>query len=161
MFSVRVSSIDGAGLGLWADNNIYEGIVEPKCVHSRPRTANTSSNGYVVEYYCSDMTPSCSPCIYKGELSTYGDIAHIDESSKRTRYVHMHKKYFFMRANDLAWTPNITEEEYEKQIFKNKIEMVLSFDEKGLIDGVGVICNNFISKGEEVGMTYGYNYWTS
>ncbi len=70
-----------------------------------------------------------------------------------------HCNDIFMKANDLAWQPGLSEAEYEKRMHLNKMDLILNFDSHGQIDGSYVHVNEDIKKNDEVGITYGYDYW--
>ena len=65
-----------------------------------------------------------------------------------------------MKANDLAWESRISERQYHENSARNKLDLVLGF-ERGRIVGVLAHVNRAILADEEVGVTYGWDYWTA
>ena len=64
-----------------------------------------------------------------------------------------------MKANDLAWSAGASRGEYEARLCNNQIELVLAF-EHGRIDRAIAFVNRDIALGDEVGVTYGFGYWS-
>ena len=64
----------------------------------------------------------------------------------------------FMAANDMAW-PALNEEIYNKKTINNKLEFVLKIDEKDHVVGICLLALTDIKEGEEIGVTYGWNFW--
>ena len=62
-----------------------------------------------------------------------------------------------MTANDLAWAEGRSLDTYTEECVRNSLELILNF--KNAQVTTSAYANRAISKGEEVGMTYGYDYW--
>jgi hypothetical protein len=63
-----------------------------------------------------------------------------------------------MKANDLAWKDGMTQAEYDQRTHMNKLDLILIVH-RGRVEGACVLANDDIAQDEEVGITYGFDYW--
>ena len=74
-------------------------------------------------------------------------------------FVHLKRTAsILMKANDLAWSPNASLDDYLSRRDRNGLDLVLTFEGSRSV-GVGVCVNQPLRQGDEVGVTYGHDYW--
>lgn len=155
-FKVQCSQLHGKGLFAKRDihaNTIY--IIET----SRPRQQDFSfvPNTYILDYF---LPNSDNYCIQSNKLVEVSTLQNIHPHSFTPRFVGC--DHLCMMANDLAW-PATSEKDYEKNVEKNKICLLLEFSNTATpnIIGIKIYVTQDIKKNEEVGNSYGYDFWTS
>ena len=157
-FCIRESKVHGKGLYSCAfipKNTLFNVDV------SRPRKYDYtySYDTYILDYYiCKDQ---CVHCIQDGNVKEVSDAMNISQTAFIPRYVTCN--HISMIANDLAW-PAISENEYEKQVSRNKICLLLELSSNSYnnsIIGVKACVTQDIYENEEVGNSYGYGFWVS
>lgn len=155
-FCIRHSDVHGKGLyscTFIPKNTLFDVDV------SRPRKHDYtySDDTYILDYYiCKDQ---CVHCIQDGNVKKVSALVNVRESVFIPRYVTCN--HISMIANDLAW-PAISEDEYEKQVGRNKICLLLELSSNSYnnsIIGVKACVTQDIYENEEVGNSYGYGFW--
>ena len=154
-FDVKPSRIAEAGDGLFATQPLAKGTIL-RIVHSRPRFTDSVANAVeVLPLHLPEDVDTSGPCIIDGVLSelSYAPDTHA------LKFVHARRsESIMMKANDLAWSPCNSVEEYEADASLNQVELIIQF-EKGHAVGVVGLVTKHISHGDEVGVTYGNEYW--
>ena len=59
------------------------------------------------------------------------------------------------------WYEDLTRAEYDSRVHANQLDLILGFDASYRVVDVYIHANREIASGDEVGITYGYEYWTS
>lgn len=156
-FEIKPSRIPDAGDGLFASGPIEAGRVF-RVQHSRPRLhARVARDD--VEVMPVFPVESCdwdTPCVVDGCVST---LRRTSFGVDRKRYVHARRQdSIFMKANDKAWRTGLNEAAYLQRTVLNNMELVLVFEKRR---GVGIAAHTLrhIASGEEIGITYGFDYW--
>ena len=166
---VRASNICGGGQGLFAITQIPRGTVIRFCKFSPQPTSSCRRRELgpcdVLDFYVRRGTDRRSRCLVEGRVKTLKDVV-IDRASFKRMYVCAQRMLPIMKANDLAWTSGIDERIYEQRARRrNCIELILEFGPESEKDGrrrVIDVCAHVTrtaKAGQELGMSYGYNYW--
>ena len=158
MLEVRPSKLKNAGDGLFAMKNIAKNTIM-RVDQSRLRSQDTSCAHEVIDCYVASNMCAQSACVIDGKISKLKNVRNVASSSKNKQYVHIPKCEYLMKANDLAWRPDIDEGAYDENSGINALSLVMEFDLKSRILGVVGLFNRSVNKGEEIGITYGYSYW--
>lgn len=163
-FESRPSKCVTGELGLFSKckirkNTIFKVNIKKTSAVSLEEDAKTCT--YKLDFFVPlyDYLDMSSLCLMDTTLVTYNDIIqHLDPSVFHQKYVLSDS--LFMRANDLGFAPNINSEvEYEPQ--KNKIDLIMRFNSDGKAEGICAVVLDDIWPKEEVGITYGWNFWQS
>ncbi len=157
-FAVKESALDGAGEGLFAMKKIAKGTVFP-IEHSRPRFTDRVPSGVEVLPLNASMedVDIDGPCIVDKRLARLRDAPK--PSSLRPRFVHAARdRSIMMKANDLAWSPQKNAREYNAETWRNQLELVVEFSQGRAVGVVAVMQRDAVPN-EEVGITYGIDYW--
>ncbi len=161
-FVVRSSRLPKAGDGLFANVYIPKDALFP-VLHRRPRSSSACGPRHEVLDYFVDLSALADDaiCCHGSRLLSYGDM-DVHPSAQTPRYIHVPvDEEPLMKANDKAWLPEgCTAEEYEARTHLNALEFVLQFGSDGRICGVMARALRAIQCDEEIGITYGYAYWS-
>ena len=172
VFEVKPSLLSGAGDGLFARRDIQRGEWFP-IRHSAPSFA-LSEDPYVenLPIYLQRSVDMESPCVLNGSILTLREISTLPAfstlSSPLTKEMYVHSSRatsLFMKANDFAYETaprryslRSSAEQYARRAAQNKLECVLNIADGSIAPGVAVHVMQDVKKGEEVGITYGYEY---
>lgn len=156
-FVVKKSILPGAGSGLFSKDKIEKDTLFP-VKHSPPRSKADPAEGYEsMPIFLPSNVDMDSPCVVDGILTT---LREAPIQNVKEQFVHARRSgCIMMMANDLAWKTNRSHRKYWGETKKNKLELILNFAENSV--SVSIYANQHIGDGEEVGITYGYDYWTS
>ena len=158
MFEVKQSTILNAGDGLWATQYIPSGTIL-NIEYSKPKlTFRCKANMEVLDYYVYEHASADTICLSEDEVTLLCNIK-VARSEFKKRYVHVKRSHPIMKMNDLAFRAGILNQtEYAERLSKNAVEFILCFKDHKIIAVKAFVTRN-IMKGEEIGMTYGIDYW--
>jgi len=162
---VGPSLLENGGDGLFTKVDIRKNTVfslpfSIKTTSSIPPVINSTRYSvvcYTMPLFVSDNSDLNNNCIVDGRLTT---LTNAPYKSLLPLYAHIPETSMLMKCNDFAWEPGIFEDMYEFNTIRNKMEIILVFT-TGKPVQLAVITNDFIKRGIEVGLTYGFDYWYS
>lgn len=161
MFYVAPSRLSNANEGLFAKRPIHRGkLIRLRPTVPRQRAEHAKED--CLNYYIPHDSDEASPCIVDGQLST------IKRARKLCRYdlskpvVVSAPEEILMKANDLGWMSKTrnTPLKYQTRIRKNAFEFIVSVDREG-VNGIYAYFTRDVRVEEEIGSTYGWEYWCS
>ena len=157
MFAVSPSLAVPTEDGLFAATPIQPGIVG-KIPISRVRTRPSIRRDHeCLDFFVPHDVDPDTLCVHDGQLVSFRTI-RFDQSVHDERYVTVTKTHYSMKANDLAYSPTVSLHEYLLLIKRNKLELVLEVARTEVI-GVYLVAIDEIAVDEEVGISYGPNFW--
>ena len=149
-FEARPSLIQNSGQGLYALRDI------PKHSYFSVNSIKARKAGcFVLPLYVKEGTDMTSWCVFSGKVMQLSDM-RIDNNTPKYSYVD--KDFLLMKANDFAWKPNIDSIDYYLNENNNKLSFVLNYNESECT-GIVALALDDITAGNEIGVTYGYDYW--
>lgn len=158
-FYIQASSIPNSGEGLYASETICKGRFFHIATCSEPRLEATNDDETeILDWYVPVDIDMSTKAIAGDRVIPLKEI-ECSRSCFDKKYVHVSRSNTFMKANDLAWRPDVYKDPFGNyDSSKNKMELILGF-EAGVIKSVYAYVNAKIRKDEEVGITYGVQYW--
>lgn len=161
MFRIAPSRIESAGLGLFAARRIGADTVV-KIEHGAPTSSASCGavDGYELSFFVPEGVDGRTTCVFDARVCRLDDVwARLHPSSFRPSYVVSPVTDPVMVANDAAW-PARTVRQYERRcLARNALEFVLSFDAAGVVNGVCAHFTRSVDEGDEVCVTYGWDFW--
>ena len=163
---IAPSTLAGAGDGMFAKTNIPENTHFPVAISTKtmssipPFTSNVSAITFTVPLFVSDDTSLDSECIVDGTITTLANVPLHFLSVLKPFYAHVNGDQVSMKANDFAWKPGIIESDYNQNESQNQLNLLLTFT-TGQPVGLSLVNKCIVAKGEELGLTYGFEYWWS
>jgi hypothetical protein len=159
MFAVAPSRLFDAGEGLFARRPIRRGTLvrldtRPSDPH-RPMEFEWDH----LDFFIPVLSDGASPCVVNGQLSDIRTARRVCSVVQAPAYVRAPDDPL-MKANDRGWragAPN-TAQTYHDRARENAFEFVLSVDARG-VNGVYAYFTRDVRVGDEIGCTYGWDYW--
>ena len=159
MFEIKKSTIDNAGQGLFSTKFIPMGTIL-EIAHSKPSFRSINNEKEVLSFFIDRYPDDLALCIEDKTIKKTSDI--VEDCSKynfRKRFVFASKDKPLMKANDFAYVKGVSEIEYKERMHMNHLDIIHEIVD-GKIKSVKLYFVKNVHEHQEIGLSYGFSYWS-
>lgn len=159
MFEIKKSSIDCAGQGLFSTQFIPMGTILD-IEHSKPSFCSVNNEKEVLSFFLYRHPDDIALCIQDENIKKTSDIIkNCSSYNFRKRYVFASKDQPLMKANDFAYAKGVNEVEYKERTHMNHLDVIHEIVD-GKIKSVKLYVVKDVHEHQEIGLSYGFSYWS-